>query len=71
MFKKSKEISIENNTIRRIAKKYNNVFEKLPKFSYCFDSKCENYIDWIKQLKKHDLYVYIDLLIINIYFDKL
>ena len=45
MFNKSKEISKENDIIKRIVEEYNNVFEKFPNFSYCFDIKCFNHID--------------------------
>ena len=52
MFKKFKAISIDDNTIKRTAKKDNNVIEEFSKFSFYFDVRHENDIDLIKQINK-------------------
>ena len=48
MFKKFKEVSIEDKSIKRKAEEYNNIIEKFIEYSHYFDSEHENDIDLMK-----------------------
>ena len=48
MFKKFKNVSIDEHSIKRAAEDYNNIIEKFIQYSKYFDSEHENDIDLLK-----------------------